>query len=214
MSEPRIRLALADDHPLFRDGVRRALEAGQEFEVVGEVSEGEATVHMVLSRRPDVLLLDLALPDISGIEVLRRLNDAGAKVRTLILTGAIDRLQTLEVLQLGARGVLMKDAAGHLLVKALRAIMKGEYWIGRQTMADWTEYARQHRAPRLMLTDRERQVIVRMLEGMSNREIAEALSVGEETIKTHVSNIYRKLGISNRMELALYVASGKLKQPL
>jgi len=214
MSEPRIRLALADDHPLFRDGVRRALEAGQEFEVVGEVSEGEATVQMVLSRRPEVLLLDLALPDISGIEVLRRLNDAGAKVRTLILTGAIDRLQTLEVLQLGARGVLMKDAAGHLLVKALRAIMKGEYWIGRQTMADWTEYARQHRAPRLMLTDRERQVIVRMLEGMSNREIAEAMSVGEETIKTHVSNIYRKLGISNRMELALYVASGKLKQPL
>lgn len=214
MSERRIRLALADDHPLFRDGVKRALEAGPEFEAIFEVSEGEATVQLVLSRHPDMLLLDLALPDISGIEVLRRLNDAGAKVRTLILTGAIDRLQTLEALQLGARGVLMKDAAGHLLVKALRAIVQGEYWIGRQMMADWTEYARQHRAPRLMLTERERQVILRMLEGMSNREIAEAMSVGEETIKTHVSNTYRKLGISNRMELALYVASGKLKQPL
>ncbi len=214
MPDLRTRLVLADDHPLFRDGVRRALEANAEFEVVGEVSEGDATVQTILSRRPDVLLLDLALPDISGIEVLRRLKDAGVSVRTLMLTGAIDRLQTLEALQLGARGVLMKDAAGHLLVKAIRAVMKGEYWIGRQTMADWSEYARQHRAPRLMLTERERQVIVRMLEGLSNREIADVMSVGEETVKTHVSNVYRKLGVSNRMELALYVASGKLKQPL
>jgi len=214
MAEAHVRIVLADDHPLFRDGVRRALEAGGEFAIVAEASDGASAVQQATGHGPDLLLLDIALPGFSGIEVLRRLKELGAPVRTLLLTAAIDRQQTLEALELGARGVVMKEAAADVLVKAIRAVLRGEYWIGRETLAHWTDYARRHQAPRQMLTAREREVSRYALDGLSNREIAEQLSLGEETVKTHVSNIYRKLGVSNRMELALYVATGKLTHPL
>jgi two-component system nitrate/nitrite response regulator NarL len=213
MPDPAAHIIVADDHPLFRQGVRSALEGLPEFQVAGEASDGAEALRLVADRRPEVLLLDLALPDISGLEVLRRLRDARADVLTLVVTAAIDRSQTLEALQLGARGVVMKEAAADVLVKAIRAVLAGEYWVGHKTMADWTAYAQQHGTPKLTLTAREQEVIRHVLEGHSNRDIARRLSLSEETIKTHVSNIYRKLGISNRMELALYVSSGKLKQP-
>ena len=213
MADHPVRVVLVDDHPLFRDGVRRSLEGLGGFEVVAEAGEGAPAVQLALSHRPDILLLDVALPDISGLEVLRRLRDAQSAVPVLLLTAAIDRPQTLEALHLGARGVVMKEAAADLLVRAMGVVLQGDYWVGHRTMADWHDYERDHATPRLTLTLRERQVIPYILEGHTNHDIAQKLRLGEETIKTHVSNIYRKLGVSSRMELALYVASGKLIQP-
>jgi DNA-binding NarL/FixJ family response regulator len=211
MPDAPITVVLADDHPIFRDGVRGILGLASDFELVGEAGDGVDAVKLTLARRPDLLLLDLALPDMSGNEVLRRLREEGCRTATLLVTGAIDREQTLEALHLGARGVVMKSSASEVLLKAMRAVARGEYWVGHRTMADWTEYAREHGQPRQLLTAREQEVLRHVLDGLSNRDIGRTLGVSEETVKSHVSNIYRKLGVSNRMELALYVATGKLK---
>jgi DNA-binding NarL/FixJ family response regulator len=209
-----IRVVVADYHPLFREGVRGALETAGGFELVAEAGDGGEAIGAVASVRPSVLLLDMNLPDMSGIEVARRLREAESDVRTLLLAAAIDRSEILEALRSGVHGVVTKEATADLLVRAIRAVVRGEFWVDRQTMAEWTEYLRRKRIPRLTLSVRERQVIDRLLEGRSNRDIARLLSLGEETVKTHVSNVYRKLGVSNRVELALYVSSGKLRQPM
>lgn len=214
MPDP-ISIAVADDHPLFREGVRRSLEAIPDFRILGEAADGLAALHFVQQHRPDVLLLDLALPDVSGLEVLRRLADAQSPTRCLLLTAGVSRQQLLHSLELGARGVVMKEAAGELLFKAIRAVARGEFWIGREAMADWVEYQRRHRAlPRQTLTIRERDIIAKVLTGCTNREVAQELGISEETVKTHLSSIFRKIGVSNRLELALYVSGGKLDQAL
>jgi len=194
--------------------MRALLTVYPDFEVSGEADTGRSAIELVLTEHPDLLLLDFLLPDISGNEVLRRLRDQAATVATLMVTAAIDRAQTLEALRLGARGVVMKSSAADVLLKAIQAVLKGEYWVGHKMMADWASYAQQHGQPRQTLTAREQEIVTRVLNGDTNRDIAAALGVGEETVKTHVSNIYRKLGVSSRMELALYITSGKLAQPM
>jgi two-component system nitrate/nitrite response regulator NarL len=165
-----------------------------------------------LETKPDVMLLDYALPGYSGVEVLRRMHDAGSPTRVLFLTAGMDRAEVLQALELGARGVVLKDAAAELLGKAIACILAGEYWIGREVVADWFEYSHRQRAPRLTLTQREHDITDQVLTGKTNREIGAALGISEETVKRHIRNIYDKLGVSNRMELALYISSGKLEQ--
>jgi two-component system, NarL family, nitrate/nitrite response regulator NarL len=210
----RISIVIADDHPMFRDGVRRTLEDVADFHVTGETADGIEALRLVAQKEPDLLLLDIALPDVSGVEVLRRLREAGSATRTLLLTAAVSRPQLLQCLELGARGVVMKEAAGELLAKAIRTVAKGEFWIGREAVSDWEGYQKRHRVlPRQTLTAREHEIIAKVLQGYTNRETGQELKISEETVKSHLSSIFRKLGVSNRMELALYVSSGKLDQP-
>jgi two-component system nitrate/nitrite response regulator NarL len=203
---------IVDDHPIFRDGLRRAFQDCTDFTVVGEAENGETAVELACELRPSIMLLDFALPDFSALEVLHRMKELGVATRTILLTADIDRQQITEALHLGARGVIMKDAGVEVLFKSMYAVLAGEYWIGRELMADWVEYLKTDR-PRASITRREREVITRILEGLSNREIASALGISDETVKRHISNIYDKLGVSNRMEMALYITSGKLKGP-
>ncbi len=201
---------IVDDHPIFRDGVRRSLFDADDFMVIGEARDGESAVALTARLQPGLILLDLNLPDISGLEVLRRLKDANTDARVLILTANIDRTQTNEALRLGARGVVLKDSGAEVLLKCMRAIMAGEYWVGRELLADFVDYLKRQ-TPGSTVTARERQIVESILAGMSNREIGDKLGISEETVKRHIRNIYDKLGVSNRMELALYVSAGKLR---
>src|ERR1700756_4428211 len=131
--EPTVRIVIADDHTIFRDGLRRLLEAEPELEVVGEAADGHEAVAQTKQAEPDVLLLDLNMPRLPGMEAMRELSAAGdgRNTKIIVLTAAIERVQIVQALQLGARGVVMKEAATQLLMKAIRTVMAGEYWIGR-----------------------------------------------------------------------------------
>ena len=212
---PAIRILIADDHAILRDGLRRLLEAEAGFEVVGEAASGQAAVHMVAELNPDVLLLDLAMPDGSGLEVLRTLHQIRARVRTILLTAGIERDEIVEALQLGARGLVLKHSATPLLHKCIRAVMAGEYWLGHDRIPDLIQAIRSLGpsapvSPARTLTERELKVIAAVVEGATNREIAEKLGMSEQTVKNHLSHIYDKVGVSNRLELALFAIHHKL----
>jgi DNA-binding NarL/FixJ family response regulator len=213
---PPIRIVTIDDHPIFRDGLRRLLEVEPGFQVVAEGGSGADALRLVPSVMPDVLLLDLALPDMAGLEVLRNFDpDVKARVRVVLLTANADRQQMTEALLLGARGLVLKESATPLLYKCIRAVMAGEYWIGRGRLPDLIEALRdlgdrRNLPPADTLTARERHIIAAIVDGATNRQVAEDLGLSEQTVKNYLSTIYDKLGVSNRLELALYAIHHKL----
>jgi DNA-binding NarL/FixJ family response regulator len=218
----RIRVLIADDHPILREGLRKLLEDAGGFEVVGQAADGVEAVRLARETRPDVLLLDLAMPRASGLDALRELSTAQSPPRVLILTVAIDDAQVVEALELGARGVILKEAATELLFKAIRSVVVGQYWVGRDTVTDIVRLLRERRAaaaarrrrtPAERLTDRERGIVALVAAGASNREVAQRLNLAEDTVKHHISNIFDKLGVSNRAEMAAYAASHGLAEP-
>src|SRR2546425_11741843 len=133
-----IRILIADDHPIFRDGLRRLLEAEPDLKVVGESCDGAEAVKLVRQLRPDILLLDLAMPRHPGLEELREMSSGAASnsVRVILLTAAAEKNQIVEALQLGARGIVMKDSATQLLLKSIHTVMAGEYWVGRESVSN------------------------------------------------------------------------------
>jgi DNA-binding NarL/FixJ family response regulator len=155
------------------------------------------------------------MPRLSGLEALREIGAAGPGPRVLVLTVAIEDAQVVEALVLGARGVILKEAATELLFKAIRAVVAGQYWVGRDTVSDIVRHIRERTAaagkrrlsPADRLTPREREIVAAVAAGQSNREVAQRLSLAEDTIKHHISNVFDKLGVSNRAELAAYAAS-------
>jgi DNA-binding NarL/FixJ family response regulator len=212
-----VRIVIADDHPLVREGLRTLLELQPGFTVVGDAGDGLDAVRLTKDLRPDVLLLDLAMPRMNGLEVLKALADTATEVRTVLLTAAIEREETVQALRLGARGVVLKESATQVLYKCIRAVMAGEFWVGHERIDDLIDTLRQieraparEPAPASRLTRRELQVIAAVVEGGSNKDIAKAFGLSEQTVKNHLSNIFDKLGVSNRLELALYAVHHRL----
>jgi DNA-binding NarL/FixJ family response regulator len=213
MHRPRrgIRIAIADDERLFRDALRALLETQEGFCVVGGAADGIQTVQLVQRVRPDILLLDLAMPGLPGLDALRTLAKGRVGVRTIVLTGAITRDDIIAALQLGARGVVLKEAGPDLLFRSIRAVYEGGYWFGEESIGDLTEALRNMgpspppaaRRP-FNLTARERDVIRAVVAGQTNKEIAKEFGVTEDTVKHHLTRIYDKVGTSNRLELALF----------
>jgi DNA-binding NarL/FixJ family response regulator len=212
-----VRIVIADDHRIFRAGLRSLLAAEPGFEVVGEAADGAEVMTLVEQLRPHILLLDVAMPRMPGLEVLRALGDRGTIVRTIVLTAAIDRTAFVKALQLGAWGVVMKESATDLLFKSIRSVMAGQYWVGRETVSDLVEALRAPETgvvpgPRQTfdLTPRELEVLSAVVGGHTNKEIAQQFSLSEDTVKHHLSNIFDKVGASNRVELTLFAVHHRL----
>jgi len=216
----QIRLVIADDHPIFRDGLRRLLESEDGFKVVGEASDGAEAVKLARQLKPDILLLDLAMPRHPGLEALRELSlpstpGNATPVLVFILTAAIEKGQIVEALQLGARGVVLKDSATQVLLKAIQTVIAGEYWVHREPVSNLVGYLRtlmqsthdEARQRKFGLTPRELEIVSAVVAGYSNKEIAEYFKISEDTVKHHLSNIFDKLGVSTRLELALFAVN-------
>jgi two-component system, NarL family, nitrate/nitrite response regulator NarL len=212
-----IRVLIADDHPIFRKGLRTLLEAEPGFAVVGEAGGGEEAVRLSQQLQPDVLLLDLAMPGVSGMDALAELSAAPTPVRIILLTAGIEKAEIVKALQLGAAGVVLKSAATDLLFKSIRSVIAGQHWIGRDAVTDLVQALRaQLEAPekpareRFRLTPRELEITAAVVSGMSNKEIARKFSLSEDTVKHHLTNIFDKMGASNRLELALFAVHHRL----
>jgi two-component system nitrate/nitrite response regulator NarL len=218
-SQP-VRILLADDHPIFRDGLRRLLEAEPDLKVVGEACDGAEAVKMARQLKPDIMLLDLAMPRTPGLEALREMSTgpASSAVRVILLTAAAEKKQIVEALQLGARGVVLKDSATQLLLKSIHTVMSGEYWVGRESVSNLVQYLRnlvqssgeEAKQKKFGLTPRELEIVSAVVAGYSNKEIAEYFKISEDTVKHHLSNIFDKLGVSTRLELALFAVNQAL----
>ena len=216
-NDPSVRIVIADDHTIFRDGLRRLLEAEPDLEVVGAAAAGAAAVPPPRRLPPDILLLDLAMPRVPGMDALRELStaDEALKTKIIVLTAAVERIQIVQALQMGARGVVMKEAATQLLMKAIRTVMGGQYWIGREAVGDIVDFMRTNasgeKLPRNFgLTKREMEILTAIVAGLSNKEIARRFALSEDTVKHHLTNIFDKVGVASRLELALFAINNHL----
>ena len=225
MSEQRprprpVRIVIADDHEIFRDGLRHLLEGESGLEVVGEASNASGAVGVTRACRPDILLLDVAMPDGSGLEALAELGAAGP-TRVILLTAGIEGPDIVKALQLGARGLVLKESATALLMTAIRTVMDGKFWVGRETVSGLVmalltlTKSSEPREPvaSLGLTARELQVTELVVSAAANKEIADRLGISEKTVKQHLTNIFEKVGVSSRLELARFAVE-RLKLPL
>ncbi|HEX4286864.1 MAG TPA: response regulator transcription factor [Terracidiphilus sp.] len=214
------RIILADDHPVVRIGVRNMLTAEEGFDVVGEAEDGDEAITQTLELQPDILLLDVAMPRLPGLEAMRAIMKGSPSVKILLLTSTITTQQIIEALHIGARGIVLKDAlAGHLKT-AIRTVTTGDYWIGGKRVVnlvsalhDLMQQAIPPQPKTYGLTPRELEVVGCIVEGCSNRDIAKQFTLSEETVKRHLSNIFDKTGVSTRLELALFAIAHHLVTP-
>ena len=208
-----IDVVIADGRPIFRDGLRRLLQTEPRLRIVGETRPGLDAATLVRNLRPDILLVDFA-PQ-STFETLQILADAGEAVRTIILAELVDRAELTRALELGARGLVLRDSAADVLFKSIHSVLAGQYWIASDAVVDASAGLRkldaELRSRRLFgLTPRELE-IVRMVVGAStNKEIGAKLAIGENTVKSHLTHIFNKVGASSRIELALFAAHHRL----
>jgi two-component system, NarL family, nitrate/nitrite response regulator NarL len=212
-----IRVLIADDHPVVRVGLRNMLQVDPLILVVGEARDGVEALELARNLNPDILLLDLAMPNVAGMDALREMTGGGMKTRTIVLTGLIDKRQVLEALQLGARGVVLKDAVVEHLTTCIRAVMQGQYWLEGHPVQNLVQVLRDLTAQTALpqrrtfgLTARELEVVGLITEGCTNKDIARTFGISEETVKRHLTNIFNKLGVGNRLELALFALNHNL----
>ncbi|MEU8820091.1 response regulator transcription factor [Actinoplanes sp. NPDC048796] len=195
-----IRVLIVDDHPAVRRGLRTFLELAADLEVVGEAADGPAALELIAETGPEVVLLDMVLPGMDGVEVLRELRRRELTARVLVVTSFTDRARLIPAVRAGARGYLSKDVDPNALVAAVRSVAAGHLLLEPDVAAGLLGAPPEEPA----LTARERDVLALLAEGRSNREIARALVVAEKTVKTHVSSILLKLGLADRTQAALH----------
>jgi len=205
-------ILIVDDHAMFREALRTLLETDPSLRVVGEAGDGREAIRLAGELRPDLILLDLRMPGTSGLQALREIACITPSIRTLLLTAELGESDAVEALRLGAKGVVMKESLPEVLFESIRAVMAGQYWVGRDCVADLIRTVRERRAqseletrdPSLGLTARERQVVAAIVVGCTNADIAEKFAISSKTVKHHLTKVFDKLGVSNRLELALF----------
>ena len=212
-----LKLLIADDDPIVRAVLRERIRQDGRFTICGEATNGKEAVEMTAKLRPDLLLLDLAMPRQSGLDALRSISAWHVALRTIVLASSIERQQIVESLQLGARGLVLKDRLEELSL-CFSTILSGKYWITGDCVENVVPYLQDLIAADTSLgngrsyglTQRERQVALMVAQGLANREIALKLSIAQDTVKRHLTNIFDKVGMSSRLELALFALEHKL----
>jgi two-component system, NarL family, nitrate/nitrite response regulator NarL len=213
-----ITILIADGQALFRAALRQLLKKEPGFNVVGETGSGKEALDLLQRLQPNVALLDLNMPQQSALEVLSRLAGAHTKSRILLLAGSIEQRQIIEALRLGARGVVLKSMSSQLLYKSIRMVMEGGYWIGRGVISDLVDSLRAADDPDRVpaksstygLTHREFEILSTVVDGCTNKDIAEKFAISEQTVKHHLTKIFEKVGVSNRLELALLAVEQRM----
>jgi DNA-binding NarL/FixJ family response regulator len=211
---PRIRVLVVDDHPIVREGLRKLLEMESDIEVVAEADDGRRAIELVEERRPDIVLLDLKMPGMDGLAALQTIRSAAPETRVIVLTASEDKNEWVQAMKLGCQGIVVKQTSPDLIVKSIRKVHGGEIWLDSHTTA---AVMRQFASPadhaagtagkgreRSPLSAREREIVALVAQGYKNKEMAEKMFISEQTVKNHLHNIFDKLGVSDRLELALY----------
>jgi len=224
----KIRIVVADDHPIFRDGLCRLLALEQDFEVVAQAQDGREVLDVLRQHEPDILLLDLKMPGLDGLATLQRLQAAKNKTRVIVLTASDDKNEFVQAMKLGTSGIVLKQTATELLIKSIRKVHAGEIWLDSYTtQAVIRQFVAGDDAPapppapmhaqnqprereRSPLSQREREIVALVAQGFKNKEMAEKMFISEQTVKNHLHNIFDKLGVSDRLELALYAIHNNL----
>jgi len=211
-----VRILIADDHPIVRDGLKKLLLLEDDFEVVGEAGDGREVLDKVQELDPDVLLLDLRMPNLDGLSVLQALQQTNKRTRVIVLTASEDKNEFVQAMKLGCSGIVLKQTAPDLIVKSIRKVNSGEIWLDSHTTAAVMRQFQtgqeasgnaqgagkgRERSP---LSAREREIVALVAQGYKNKEMAEKMFISEQTVKNHLHNIFDKLGVSDRLELALY----------
>src|SRR5690349_9700996 len=218
---PKIRIVVADDHPIFRDGLCKLLALEEDFEVVAQAQDGREVLDVLQQYEPDILLLDLKMPGLDGLGTLQRLQAARNRTRVIVLTASDDKNEFVQAMKLGTSGIVLKQSPTDLLFKSIRKVHAGEIWLDSHTTAAVmrqfasTEYdnpapANGHTRERPPLSHREREIVALVAQGFKNKEMAEKMFISEQTVKNHLHNIFDKLGVSDRLELALYAIHNNL----
>jgi two-component system, NarL family, nitrate/nitrite response regulator NarL len=210
-----VRILIADDHAIFRDGLRKLFDGTDEVEIIGEASNGNECVKMLAKLKPDILLLDLRMPEKDGLGVLEEINFDSVTTRVIVLTAAEDDRDVVRAMRLGARGVVLKQSASDLLLKSIKKVHDGEIWLDNRMTAEVIDAFKRsaetgQRRDKPLLSDREKEIVQLVAQGFRNREIGEKLFISEQTVKNHLHNIFDKLGVSDRLELALYAIHHRL----
>jgi two-component system, NarL family, nitrate/nitrite response regulator NarL len=221
----KIRIVVADDHPIFRDGLCRLLALEPDFEVVAQAQDGRQVLDVLQQHEPDILLLDLKMPGLDGLATLQRLQTSKHKTRVIVLTASEDKNEFVQAMKLGTSGIVLKQSATDLLIKSIRKVNAGEIWLDSHTTAavmrqfatgaDETPTAgappsSSRERERSLLSQREREIVALVAQGFKNKEMAEKMFISEQTVKNHLHNIFDKLGVSDRLELALYAIHNNL----
>jgi DNA-binding NarL/FixJ family response regulator len=203
-----ISLVLADDHPLVLDGLEQLFRLEQDFQVVARCRDGEEALKALHTHQPDVLVLDIRMPKRDGLEVLRAMRTEQLTSRVVLLTASLEEEQLVEALHLGVGGIVLKEMAPQLLVEAVREIHAGGRWLDRSSvhraLGKLLQRDAGSREAAQHLTPRELEIVRMVASGLRNKAIAEQLVISEGTVKIHLHNIYQKLGVSGRLELAVY----------
>jgi len=218
-----IRVLIADDHVLLRQGIRNVIELEDDVTIVGEAGDGEEAVKKVGELLPDIALIDINMPRLSGLEVTKRIRENNPDVKVIVLTMHDDESYVVELVKAGAAGYLLKDVEPGMLIKAIRTVYNGESFIyptlakklfgeisrmaeqKRQGTANLLQYGREER-----LTMRELEVLQLIAKGLSNHEIAGQLFLSEKTVKNHLTNIFRKIDVADRTQAVLYAIRNKI----
>ena len=211
-----VRIVIADDHPIVRDGLKKLLLLEDDFEVVGEAGDGREVLSKVQEVDPDVLLLDLRMPNLDGLAALQALQQTNKRTRVIVLTASEDKNEFVQAMKLGCSGIVLKQTAPELIVKSIRKVNSGEIWLDSHTTAavmrqfstnldgSSSQGSNGKGRERSPLSTREREIVALVAQGYKNKEMAEKMFISEQTVKNHLHNIFDKLGVSDRLELALY----------
>jgi len=220
----KIRIVVADDHPIFRDGLCRLLALEPDFEVVAQAQDGRQVLEVLQQYQPDILLLDLKMPGLDGLATLQKLQSSKHKTRVIVLTASEDKNEFVQAMKLGTSGIVLKQSATDLLIKSIRKVNAGEIWLDSHTTAavmrqfatgadevpSGVPSSSSRERERSLLSQREREIVALVAQGFKNKEMAEKMFISEQTVKNHLHNIFDKLGVSDRLELALYAIHNNL----
>ena len=229
-TKAKIRIAIADDHPIFRDGLCRLLSLEEDFDVVGQAEDGSHVSELLQQYDPDILLLDLNMPGLSGLAALQRLQAASSRTRVILLTASDNQQEFVQALRLGSCGIVLKQAATELLIDGIRRVHAGEIWLDSDTTTavvrrfvanEESQPSSQMPQPpalpcegqRSLLSPREGEIVSLVAQGFKNKEMAEKMLITEQTVKNHLHNIFDKLDVSDRLELALHFVKLMPAQP-